>query len=204
MEKDIERLFDLISSKAYSELTKEENQFVHEHMTQEEYELQRTIIAATDELEYPVAVPLVLEEKAEVIPILKRSIPLYQALIGAACLIVGFFLFSGKSRLDLQFDSSFIDFQFENPNHLVDVVHDTVFKEVGSARTAANSSKPKVDTVYIVQPAGYVPNTRMLDPGIGSVSAVLDEKPKQSVGISSRKDKTTNLLPSTQTYTSMK
>lgn len=204
MEKNIEKLFDLISEKSFEKLSKEEMEFVLEQMSQEEYELQRSIITATDELEYPSAVPLALDEPTEAVPLLKRSVPLYQVLIGAACLIVGFFLFSGKSRLDLKFDSSLTEFQLENPNTLVNVIHDTVFKEASSARAAISYSKPKVDTVYIVQTVDYNQGTRMLDLGIANVSVNLNNKPRQVSGVSSKNDKTTNLLPTAQTYTSMK
>lgn len=204
METNIERLFDLISTKAYQELNKEELEFVLSEMTREEYELQRTVISATEELEYPSAIPLALEESGETIPLLKRSIPLYQVLIGAACLTVGFFLFSGKTKLDLKFDSSFIEFQLENSGSLIQLVHDTVFKDGRTAQTKLKYMNPQLDTVYVIQPTTYPQNTRMLEPGLSSVSAIINEKPKPSAGVSSRNDKTTNLLPAAQTYTSMK
>src|ERR1700754_570347 len=97
MEEQHERLFDLIASKSFEELSKEEKSFVLEHLTETEYTLQRKVIAATEALEYAVEEPLALQLPGKKKHLLNRSIPLYQVLIGAACLVLLFMVSNQKS-----------------------------------------------------------------------------------------------------------
>ena len=204
MEDHISRLFDLIASKAYESLSTEEKAFVEEHSSQQEYEMQRSIIAAADDLQYPIANPVPLEVESKKPGFLMRSIPLYQVLAIAACLLAGIFIFNGRSTLNVRLLDTPFNVSFTGPNEVSSVIHDTVIKEVKTAKTAVNYAKPVVDTVYVVQIVDNAPSTRMLEPGNGSANVNLTEKPKQNAGVSSKKDKTTNLLPASQTSASMK
>lgn len=204
MEDHISQLFDLVASKAYGSLTNEEKAFVDQHISPEEYEMQRSIIASTEELEYPSAVPLALEPLQASQPILMRSIPLYQMLIGAACLLVGFFLFSGKKTLDVNFSDDPFRISIQNNSPVIQVVHDTVFKSLpllkSTSAALTNLSSQLVDTVYLLQEQ-YAGNTRMLDASVPSLNVRLNESLVQSSGVSAKDDKSTTLLPKSQEFT---
>src|SRR6186713_3481105 len=101
MEEQHERLFDLIESKSFEELTSEERVFVLNHLTEAEYNLQRTVISATAALEYGSDEPLTLSIPEKKKSILNRTIPLYQALIGAACLALLFFVVGNQKSYSL-------------------------------------------------------------------------------------------------------
>ena|SRR6218665_1362769 len=207
MEDHIEHLFDLIASKAYESLTAEERVFVDQHISQEEYNLQRTIIASTEELEFPAAVPLPLETVAPSQPILMRSIPLYQVLIGAACLLIGFFLFSGKKTINFDVIDEPFNISVQHSSPVIQVVHDTVFKTLPAINSPAellsNLSANVVDTVYVIQREQYAKNTRMLD-ATPSLNLQLSENLVQVTGKSAKEDKSTALLPKTSEFSSMK
>lgn len=90
MEEAQARLFDLIESKSFEALSNEEKSFVLEHVSEEEYNLHRRITEASSELHYETEEPLPLILPKEKKLFLTRSIPLYQALVGAACLLLAF------------------------------------------------------------------------------------------------------------------
>ncbi len=94
---DESRLFDLMESKGWEELTEEEQLFVVQQMPKQEYSLQREIMLAASEELYPddgyEPTPLVFyETMAAQTPFMKRSIPLYQALSAVAAVIILFLL----------------------------------------------------------------------------------------------------------------
>jgi len=203
MEDHISQLFDLIASKAYRSLTNEEKAFVDQHISPEEYEMQRSIIASTEELEYPDAIPLALETPPVSQPILMRTIPLYQVLIGAACLLVGFFLFSGKKALDVNFSGDPFNISVQHNSPVIQVIHDTVFKSLPllkSTSAALSNMSYVIDTVYVLNEQ-YAANTRMLDASVPSLNLKLNESLVQSSGLSAKDDKSTTLLPKSQEFT---
>ncbi len=208
MEDHIARLFDLIASKAYGSLNTEERTFVDQHISEQEYDLQRMILDSTEELEYPTAVPLVLETKPEKPAILMRGIPLYQVLIGAACLLLGFFLFSGKSGIDFQLIDQPFGISLQNSSPVVQVVHDTVYEVAPNLHSPAamlsQLSANSVDTVYVIQREQYEKSTRMLDATVPSLNLQLSENLVESKGSSSKEDKSAALLPKPSTFGSMK
>jgi len=208
MEDHIARLFDLIASKAYESLNTEERSFVDQHISEQEYELQRMILDSTSELEYPAAVPIVLETKPRKPAILMRSIPLYQVLVGAACLLLGFFLFSGKSGINFELIDQPFGISLQNSSPVVQVVHDTVFKVVPSihspAQLLSQFSANSTDTVYVIQREQYEKSTRMLDATVPSLNLQLSESLVESKGLSSKEDKSAALLPKPSEFGSMK
>lgn len=204
MEDHISQLFDLIASKAYDSLTNEEKAFADQYISREEYEMQRSIIASANELEYPAAVPLALETVETVKPILMRSIPLYQVLIGAACLLVGFFLFSGKKSMNIDFTDNPFQISVKGNSPVIQVVHDTVFRHFSSIRPTASVinkiSANVADTIYVIREQ-YAKSTRMLDASVPSVNVKLNESLVQSPGVPAKEDKSTVLLPKSQEFT---
>ncbi|MDX2361647.1 MAG: hypothetical protein QNK23_12640 [Crocinitomicaceae bacterium] len=102
MEKEInkeqEMLMELIESKSFESLTEEEKGFVLEHMSEEEFNLQRKILLETKAMDDDV-VPLPL-----IIPNKKRGIviPLYQAIGGiAAAVLLSFFLLRTETTIEI-------------------------------------------------------------------------------------------------------
>jgi hypothetical protein len=92
MEKNINneesRLFDLIESTKFSDLSIKDRLFVESQMTEEEYSLQRRIMYDSSELfsNNIEPIPLVIPTNKKV-----RTIPLYQALLAIAAVFVFFF-----------------------------------------------------------------------------------------------------------------
>ncbi len=92
-----EKVFELLESKDWKQLTEEERSFVAKELTQEQYCAQRKVILSAKELDDQVEpLPLVLPASRKAI-----VIPLYQAIAGvAAAFIIAFFLFNGDSELN--------------------------------------------------------------------------------------------------------
>lgn len=201
-ESHIEALFDLISSKPYATLTAEEKAFVDQRISPEEYELQRKVMMATEELNYPDALPLPLEQPVKATPILMRSIPLYQVLVGAACLLLGFFLFTGKGgEVRIGLIDEPIRFSISNSPQVVQVVHDTVDRIVPDLKSPIKIIR---DTISIVRFEESNPHTRMLDARVPTMTVALNSDLLETKGKSSKEDNSTSVLPKTVTYSSMK
>lgn len=135
------RLFDLIESTDYADLSQSDLQFVQLHISEEEYTLQRKIIGDASSV-YPDEVnpdPLVLPftemEKG-------KTIPLYQALLAVASVITFFLLIWPKN----QDHSSSATASAGKPVVKIqkEIVHDTVVQYLTKIQTI---EKTVVDTV---------------------------------------------------------
>lgn len=83
-----ERLFDLLERSDFEDLNDEERSFVLSHCTEQEYCFQRAIFTQASDLETPE-----LEPKPLLLPVLSKpvkTIPLYQALLAIAAIIILF------------------------------------------------------------------------------------------------------------------
>src|SRR5687768_14880079 len=137
MEEQHERLFDLIESKSFGELSKEEKSFVLNHLTEVEYDLQRKVISATAALEYDSEEPLALNIPEKNIPFLKRTIPLYKALIGAACLVLLFVVGNRKSySLNWHFTEHPLEISLTGGASSMQIIHDTIIERVPFIRAS--------------------------------------------------------------------
>lgn len=91
-----DRLFDLVTSRSWEELTEEEQLFAAAHITPAEYSLQRELLLAASEELYPddgyEPLPLAFPPAEKARPFFQRSIPLYQALSAVAAVILFFML----------------------------------------------------------------------------------------------------------------
>lgn len=94
MEKEInpseERLFDLLETKNFGELTTEEKSFVLSFLTEENYTFQRRLLmeASESSIVLPEVKPLSLPASKKQI----KTIPLYQAVIAVAAVVLLFIL----------------------------------------------------------------------------------------------------------------
>lgn len=203
MEEQHERLFDLIESNSFEELSKEEKSFVLNHLTKEEYTLQRNIIAATAALEYDSVEPLALQIPKEKKPFFNRTIPLYQALLGAACLVLLFFAIGNQKSYSLnwRFSEHPLEISLTNGASSIQIIHDTIVKEIPVFQSA---SKIIHDTVNMVQNVLLQPGNRMLEVGNTLLYPELTEKLLESKSVPFRDDQTAQFLPSIPVVNTMK
>lgn len=201
MEEQHERLFDLIESKSFEELTNEEKSFVLNHMTEADYRLQRNVIAAVPALEYPDQEPLALEFPKAKKHFLNRSVPLYQVLIGAACLVLLFVVGNQKSfSLNWRFSEYPLEISLNGASS-GKIIHDTVVKEIPVFRTASTIIR---DTVTIVERILQQPEKRMLEVTNTMVYPELSEKLLETKSTPYREDQTAQFLPSITVVNTMK
>lgn len=197
------RLFDLIESRSFEELSPEEKRFVLEHLSEAEYQLQRMVLSATSALEYSDEDPLPLVLKPEKRLFFSRTIPLYQALIGAACLLVVFFAIQpGKPRaLNLNFAANPLTVSIAGSPTPIQVIHDTITKEIPVLRSGSEVIR---DTVVLVQYVLKQPENRMLEAGNTLVLPPLNEQLLESKSLSLRNDQTARFLPQIALVNTMK
>lgn len=201
MEEQHERLFDLIESKSFEELNKEEESFVLNHMTEAEYRLQRHVIAGASALEYGDHEPLALELPKVKKHFLNRSVPLYQVLIGAACLVVLFMVGNQKSY-SLNWHSSEYPLEISvNGASSGKVIHDTIVKEIPVFRTASTIIR---DTVTVVERILQQPEQRMLEVSNPMVYPELSEKLLETKSTPFKEDQTAQFLPSSPVVNTLK
>lgn len=202
MEEQHERLFDLIESKSFEELNAEEKSFVLKHITESEYTLQRNVIAATTALEYDDHEPLALELPKAKKHFLNRSVPLYQVLIGAACLIILFMVGNKKSySLNWRFSKFPLEITLANGAASGKIIHDTIIKEIPVFRTASSIIR---DTVTIVERILQQPEKRMLEVSNSMVYPELNEKLLETKSTPYKDDQTAQFLPSIKVENTMK
>ncbi len=93
LDKNSEKLFDLIESKNWNQLTLEETQFVLLHMTEDEYHFQRQILVEADDIfdENCDPKPLILPAR-KATPILAMRVPLYQTILAVAATVLVFLM----------------------------------------------------------------------------------------------------------------
>ncbi len=194
MEEQHERLFDLIESKSFDELSKEEKSFVLAHLTEAEYTLQRNVISAAAALEYDSEEPLSLQVPKIKKNLLNRSIPLYQVLIGAACVVILFMVANIKSySLNWSVSEHPLKISLTNGASSGKIIHDTIVKEIPVFRSTSNIIH---DTITIVQRVLQQPEKRMLEVSDNMVYPELSEKLLESKSAPFREDQTAQFLPS--------
>lgn len=149
-----ERLFELLESKNFDQLTTAEQVFVLGQLSQEAYEFQRSILieAAENELEIPAVAPLILPEKQ------KKAIviPLYQAIMAVASVVILFVLIWPSNPTTTK-----IVYKKSKPHTITKFVHDTVF----IANPDIATVKYVYDTIYenIVESVPIASQNRLLE-----------------------------------------
>lgn len=201
MEEQHERLFDLIESKSFEELTNEEKSFVLNQLTESEYNLQRTVIAGASVLEYEDHEPLSLELPKAKKHFLNRSVPLYQVLIGAACLVLLFMVGNQKSySLNWRFSEYPLEISVTGASS-GKIIHDTIVKEIPVFRTASTIIR---DTVTIVERILQQPEQRLLEVKNTIVYPELSEKLLETKSTPFKDDQTAQFLPPMNIVNTMK
>ncbi|MEN9302250.1 MAG: hypothetical protein RL264_679 [Bacteroidota bacterium] len=151
-----ERLFELLESKNFDQLSATEQAFVLGQLSQEAYDLQRSILveASENELEIPEVAPLVLPEKQ------KKAIviPLYQAILAVASVVILFVLLwpSDKTVTKIVYQQA-----TSKPQTITNIIHDTVFV----ANSGIATVKYMYDTIYenIVESVPIATQNRLLE-----------------------------------------
>lgn len=142
---DETRLFDLIESTDYADLTGNDLLFVQLHITEEDYQLQRKIILASSTLfdSTPEVHPLNLSSTEEKLSKKGRTIPLYQALLAVASVAVFFLLIWPKNPTTIAGNSTVAR---NNPVVKIEkeIVHDTLIRYLTKVQIV---EKTIIDTV---------------------------------------------------------
>lgn len=211
MEQHEARLFDLLESKDFSELTAEELVYVGEYLTEDEYRFQQQLIRAAQDWAPEVEIePLPLKLPEAVGP-LRRSIPLYQALLAVAAVIVLFVVLRPFRETVLA--------PVENVEPLTkiktEIVHDTVVQYISKTDTVVLREKVPMrqEVVHVPvtansersdhRPAGgkgsngVKPAEELILPGTDNTMELpeLNEAAMRNEGQSMRKDETYQLIP---------
>lgn len=201
MEDHAERLFELIESKSFGELTPEEKAFVLVHLTEQEYTIQQQVIAASAALEYNAEEPHALQVESGKKPFLSRTIPLYQALIGAACLVLLFILAGNRTNYSINwnFPEHPLEISLSNGASSMQIIHDTIVKEIPVFRPASGVIR---DTITIVQ--NVLQQQRVQEVTQPIVYPELTEKLMESKSASLKDDQTARFLPQISLTNTMK
>ncbi len=151
-----ERLFELLESKNFDQLTAAEQVFVLGQLSQEAYEFQRSILseASENEIEIPAVAPLILPEKK------KKAIviPMYQAIMAVASVVIMFVLLwpSDNTETKVVYQQA-----TSKPQTITKFIHDTVFV----ANPGIATVKYVYDTIYenIVESVPVATQNRLLE-----------------------------------------
>lgn len=190
MKNNEEQLFDLLEQKEFSELNDQEKVFVLRHLSEDEYQFQRQIIVASSKLvEDADEEPLPLVLPVATIPLLQRGVPMYQVLLGAACLLALFFtLLLRKTN-----ENSLAPVAIAKEKPSVQFIYDTVVKEVAIEKIIYKTVR---DTIHLLKTVATPMNSSLvlLNPA-GSVPApTLNDRLLQNNSVSALHDESTRLL----------
>ncbi len=193
------RLYDLLESTDFDNLSEDERLFVLSQMTEQEYRQQRYILVSASELDFPQAVPLPLLIPAKGQGFLTRSIPLYQVFMGAAASLLFVFFLWPKEKTNSEIiyvqGKTIVDTVFQTKT-----LFDTLFIEDTKTKRIAQNKTP--DTVYILKQnysSSHLPPRKLEAPNAVSLP---DLNPNQlkNKGRSMKEDDVTNLLPETRNF----
>jgi hypothetical protein len=187
------RLFDLIASTNFEDLSNLDQAFVLSHMTEAEYRLHGTIQSAAmaEEVTIPAPTPLVIPRAKTVW--YKRSIPLYQVISGAAVLLLCFWVLRNPETT-----SPRVTQPVKNNTTASQIIYDTIVREIPVIQTAIRYVHDTVKEIqyelYTLAPNREIQVAREIEP-IPLTDALLKSKAP-----SLKEDKSSGLL--TQTLSS--
>jgi hypothetical protein len=203
MEEQHAQLFDLIASKSFDQLTAEENTFVLQHLSEQEYRLQQKIMNSASELEFEneEPLPLVLPSKKR---FLAKSIPLYQAMLGAAAMLLLFFAIwpnqNQASSINLNFGENPLTMALPGTTS-VQIIHDTIVQRIPMVKTI---SAIVYDTITLIQERFKQPETRQLVVGKTLTQPEITQQLLESKSQSYKDDKIAQILPHITIVNTMK
>ena len=192
IDKNSEKLFDLIESKNWNQLSDEEMQFVLLHMTEDEFHFQRQILVEADDIfdENSDPKPLILPAK-KATPILAMRIPLYQSILAVAATVLVFLMLWPKNQ---EIEQPVIrPVALQKQEIKTKFVHDTVVKYITLTQIA---ERVVYDTITAVVQSNFKSEEPRLFQANNNLP-ILDLSPeKLEVHGSSLKDENTvGLLP---------
>lgn len=188
-----ELVYDLIESKDWEALTEAEQSLALQHLTREEYILQREIFSAMSEnfeedLEEPL--PLMIPQQRK--PFVLRSVPMYQAIAAVAAVIVLFLLIrpGAAGANPMQPEGSATPMQAASETKYI---HDTVIHYVNTTR---KETKTILDTVreFIAFP-NYAGEPRLLEASAGTPAPEINGEKLRTRGPSLKEENTAHLVP---------
>lgn len=192
LDKNSEKLFDLIESKNWNQLTAEEIQFVLLQMTKDEYHFQRQILKeAADIFEENLDAKTLILPAKKVTPILAMPIPLYQTILAVAATVLVFLMLWPKNQ---QIEHQVIQpMAQQKPEIKTNFVHDTVVKYITLTQIA---ERVVYDTITaVVQTSVKSEEPRLFQ--ANNNLPILDLSPSklEARGNSLKDENTVSLLP---------
>lgn len=127
------RLFDLIETTKFEDLSASDRAFVLAHMTESDYRLHGVIQAEAQGEEMPIPAPLPLVLPSAKVVWYKRPVPLYQVLSGAAVLLLFFWFFRNP---ETSTKSTYKSGNIENSLSQTQIIYDTIIREIPVYQTA--------------------------------------------------------------------
>jgi hypothetical protein len=192
IDKNSEKLFDLIESKNWNQLSDEEMQFVLLHITEDEFHFQRQILVEADDIfdENSDPKPLLLPTK-KVTPIFAIRIPLYQTILAvAATVLVFLMLWPNNQEIEQPIIRSVAQQKQEIKTNFV---HDTVVKYITLTQIA---ERVVYDTITAVVQSNFKSEEPRLFQANNNLP-ILDLSPEKLEvrGSSLKEENTIDLLP---------
>lgn len=148
---DEERLFELLESKNWEELTSGEKEFVGTQMSGAEYRLQRTILSESadvfdvEEKVLPLAISRTMSDSRQASPFFMRRLPAYYTYIASVAAIVCFVLLINRpDQLNHPRNTAGLTARHQDTVVVHHIQTDTVFNYVDVIR---NTTKVIRDTI---------------------------------------------------------
>lgn len=187
------RLFDLIETKNWEELSSEEQHFVAQHISVEEYRLQRNVVLGAEELYQDEILPLPLSlPGTQKRTVTQRTIPMYQALIAIAATILIFLWIWPRDNQTEIAQANQTNAEQAVAQTKTEYVYDTIVRYVTLVKNAEKAVK---DTVYkMVSLTQIVPEPILLQASAPPLPDLKKEN-LSTAGTSLKEDNTSQLLP---------
>ena len=192
IDKNSEKLFDLIESKNWNQLSDEEMQFVLLQMTEDEFHFQRQILVEADDIfdENSDPKPLLLPTK-KVTPIFAIRIPLYQSILAVAATVLVFLMLWPNNQ---EIEQPIIRPVAQQKQEIkTNFVHDTVVKYITLTQIA---ERVVYDTITAVVQSNFKSEEPRLFQANNNLP-ILDLSPEKLEvrGSSLKEENTIDLLP---------
>lgn len=188
------KLFDLIESTDYFNLSNEDKKFVASQISEEEYQLQRRILSDSSNLfeneeikPLPLMIPI--EQKSKRV----KTIPLYQAILAVASVCILFLLFWPINNKIMNQGNEFV--AASKPKDIIqkENIHDTIVQYIHDVKVI---EKIVIDTVreYITETNFTIPDNRLLEATNSISIPVLKKEDIITKGVSLKDDQSSRFI----------
>lgn len=189
------RLFDLIESKNWEDLTPEERSFAETQISQEEYVFQRRILAESEDLypaetePLPLAIPVVTSTL-----VARETIPLYQAVIAvAATVLIFLMIWPGEVKTEVAIKQPVSEVIQTDPVVEKQYVTDTIIRYV---TLPASNAQIIVDTIReFITATKLYEEPKLLEVASNLIIPELSKESLSTKGASLKEENTSQLLP---------